>query len=416
MVIGAVVVFLIALILSRFINWAIYSWAYYSRKIGPWAPAVEGDTRRWSDHLPIFGWFQLRREVGKTDKHTKRFWLRPLLIELLFPVCITAYYCLYISGFMLPVTLRSPEALASLFVVLHYQFGGHFVLFTLMMIATFIDFDEHSIPDLVTIPGAVIGLVGALFAPGWLPCHATPLVGPTSIIELHVGAPGDWPEVLGTSTGFILGLAILAIWGFALLDRVWITRRGLKKAFQYYFAYLVRRRKIWLTVLIVTWAMMLMTCLAYRYAYDGRWPVLLSSLIGMAAAAGITWGVRVSASVGLGVEALGFGDVTLMAMIGTYIGWQPSLLVFFIAPLVAVLIVLVRWVITRETVTPYGPYLCAATVIILVGWDFIWFNWAAKFFSLGPTIGGIIVACVALMGVMLWIWRLIKQALGIAGH
>jgi prepilin signal peptidase PulO-like enzyme (type II secretory pathway) len=142
-----------------------------------------------------------------------------------------------------------------------------------------------------------------------------------------------------------------------------------------------------------------------------RWNLLLSSLLGLAFAGGVTWAVRISASYGFGAEALGFGDVTLMAMIGAFIGWQPSLLVFFLAPMLALLFVVVRWIITRDTATPYGPYLCAAVVVLLVYWDGLWTNWAAPMFALGVAsilIG--LVACVALIGVMLWTWQLIKRA------
>ena len=114
---------------------------------------------------------------------------------------------------------------------------------------------------------------------------------------------------------------------------------------------------------------------------------MLSSLFGLAFAGGVTWGVRLSASAGLGVEALGFGDVTLMAMIGTYLGWQPSLLVFFIAPLVAILFVLLH-VITGDTATPYGPYLCAAAAIVLVYWHELWTEWAARMFTFGACDSG----------------------------
>jgi len=295
---------------------------------------------------------------------------------------------------------------------LQWQFSGHFILFVLMTIATFIDFDEHSIPDYVTIPGAIIGVMGAAFASAWLPF--SPVLPPPGALELHAALPVAWPPIFNGIVGLWIGLGILALWGFALLERRWITRRGYTKAFEYFFAKLFRRKSIWITVLASMLFMMSVTVYVYFNA-PGRWSLLLSSLLGMAFAAGITWGVRISASVGLGVEALGFGDVTLMAMIGTYIGWQPSLLVFFLAPLIAILFVLVRWAITGDPLTPYGPYLCAATVAVLVFWNEVWFGWAAPLFVIGPDmIVGIVAACVALMGVMLWIWRLIKQALGFA--
>jgi prepilin signal peptidase PulO-like enzyme (type II secretory pathway) len=303
---------------------------------------------------------------------------------------------------------------------LYWQFLAHFVLFTLMLVATFIDFDEQSIPDFVTVPGTAIGLLGASLAPAWLPYHQPLPSGrpPATLQELHAAIPESWPTWMNGIYGLGCGLLIILIWGFALLDRRWIARRGFGKAIRYFFARMLRSHLLLLAVSGVTicLALWITICWWFLNGPEGRWPYLLSSLFGLAFAGGVTWAVRLSASAGLGVEALGFGDVTLMAMIGTYLGWQPSLLVFFIAPLVAILFVLLRAVITGDTATPYGPYLCAAAAIVLVYWHELWTEWAARMFTLGPVILGIIVACIALMGVMLWIWRLIKQALGLAGH
>ncbi len=400
---------LLALAAARFINWAITNWAYYHRPLGPWAAAPKGyPPRHARDHWPIVGWWRLRREAPALGRW---FWVRPLLIELCFPLLMMAYYQFYISGGTLPVgqVAQVPP------LELHWQFAAHFILFVLMMIATFIDFDEQSIPDYVTIPGTVVGLLGAALAPAWLPFHQAPLV----VEELHANVPEAWPTFLNGPWGLAIGLAILLVWGFALLDRRWVGRRGLSKGVQYFVARMFRHPRLWKIVFTVTLGLAVGVALVWGSGHfnPGRWTYLLSSLLGLAFAGGVTWGVRLSASWGLQVEALGFGDVTLMAMIGTYIGWQPSLLVFFIAPLVAIVFVLVRWLITRDSATPYGPYLCAATVLVLVYWDGLWTRWAAGMFALGPAlIMGIVVSCVVLMGAMLWIWRLIKQALGIAGH
>ena len=44
------------------------------------------------------------------------------------------------------------------------RYLSHIVLISLLAIASFIDFDEQTIPDLVTIPGTVVGLLLAAFA------------------------------------------------------------------------------------------------------------------------------------------------------------------------------------------------------------------------------------------------------------
>ncbi len=350
------------------------------------------------------GWLQLRRE---SKQHGRWYWVRPLLIEVFFPVALAWYYHFYVTGGALP----NRAAVLALQPQMHWQFVGHFVLFALMAIATFIDFDEQSIPDYVTMPGTIIGIVGAAFAPAWLPFNITKL----GTSELNAATPAAWPNWLNGGWGLAIALAILLVWGFALLERRVILRRGIAKGIQYFFARMFRHPLLWKVIVGVTASLMLFVAVCWQLQL-GRWEFLLSSLLGLAFAGGVTWGVRLSASYGLGVEALGFGDVTLMAMIGTYIGWQPSLLVFFIAPLVAILFVIARTLITGDSLTPYGPYLCAATVLLLVYWNALWTGWAAPVFELGALILGIVVACVFMMGALLWIWRLIKTGLGIGGY
>ena len=340
--------------------------------------------------------------------HGRWYWVRPLLIELIFPVAMAWYFHFYVSG--QAIALR-PAALA-LAPEMHWQFVGHFVLFALMGIATFIDFDEKSIPDYVTLPGTMIGIVGAALASAWLPFHLAGM----GVVELDAAVPAAWPSWMDGPWGLAIAVTIVCVWGFALLDRRVILRRGPKKAVQYFFARMFRHRGLWMTVFGATACMIAFVVVNWTLA-NPRWQLLLSSLLGLAFAGGLTWAVRISASLGLGVEALGFGDVTLMAMIGTYIGWQPSLLVFFIAPMVAIAFVLIRALLTGDTSTPYGPYLCMATLLLLVFWDALWTGWAAPVFSIAPIILSIVLGCVFLMGALLWIWQLIKRALGINfGH
>ena len=143
---------------ARFANWAIYTWAYHRRRLGPWSPApAKSPPRSWRDHLPVVGWFELRRE---STAHGRRYWIRPLLIELLLPVALGWYYHFYVSGGSLP----AGQAIKGLEPELHWQFSAHFVLVVLMCVATFIDFDEQSIPDAITVSGTVLGLFGAALA------------------------------------------------------------------------------------------------------------------------------------------------------------------------------------------------------------------------------------------------------------
>lgn len=71
-------------------------------------------------------------------------------------------------------------------------------------------------------------------------------------------------------------------------------------------------------------------------------------------------------------ESMGGGDVKLLAMIGTFLGWEKVLLTFFTAPLLALPFALYsRWV-KNEAVVPYGPFLSLAALLYLLWGDWIW--------------------------------------------
>ena len=125
---------------------------------------------------------------------------------------------------------------------------------------------------------------------------------------------------------------------------------------------------------------------------------------------GLIWGVRIVGGQALRVEAMGFGDVTLMAMIGAFLGWQAAFLIFFLAPFTALLIATAQWVLTGQRHIAFGPYLCFATLIVMLGWNAVWTEWASPMFSLGWFIPIMLVCCLVLMGGMLWLWRLVRDA------
>ena len=96
------------------------------------------------------------------------------------------------------------------------------------------------------------------------------------------------------------------------------------------------------------------------------------SLAGLATGAGLTWIVRWMSAAILGRQALGFGDVTLMAMIGSFLGWQPTVCVFLLAPLCGMILALATWIFTGRNFVPYGPYLGAGALVVLFTWRWIW--------------------------------------------
>ncbi len=57
-------------------------------------------------------------------------------------------------------------------------------------------------------------------------------------------------------------------------------------------------------------------------------------MLGLGVGAGLTFGIRQVFSILFRREAMGLGDVTLMGMIGAYLGWQAAVLTFFLGAFV----------------------------------------------------------------------------------
>ncbi|GAB4161450.1 MAG: A24 family peptidase [Planctomycetota bacterium] len=94
---------------------------------------------------------------------------------------------------------------------------------------------------------------------------------------------------------------------------------------------------------------------------------LLSSLLGLLAGFALVFAIRAGAGRVFGREAMGFGDVKFLAMIGAFTGWQAALLAFFLACLSGAVIGLVHRVLTRDSMIPFGPFLALGALCSLMG-------------------------------------------------
>ena len=101
-----------------------------------------------------------------------------------------------------------------------------------------------------------------------------------------------------------------------------------------------------------------------------------------------------------------------MAAIGSFLGWQQALTIFFIAPLVAVIFALANWFLHRERELPYGPFLAIGTLVFLYSFKHIWPNLEATF-GWGPFFIVMLVAGGAMFIPLLSLARLVRRLLGI---
>lgn len=397
-------------------NLVIYTFAYFNpRPISPWVqPPDQAPPRRPTDRLPVVGWLGLRREVSI---HGRGFWIRPLLIELAMAVGLPALYWFETqAGGLLPPVAHVPAFLALFEPSGTNIFFAHAILVTLMVAATFIDFDEKTIPDVITIPGTLMALLIASvtvahFMPTTLPIGGVAAnVVPTTFNSPWFAPPAKW----STTSGLWTALAIWSGWCFALADRRWsgviLRRRGLVRAIEHFFNGLFHYG-FWKVLAVMWFAGAIAISVVWNLGGE-RWIGLLSALSGLAVGGGVVWAIRIVATWALNMEAMGFGDVTLMAMIGAFIGWQGAIIAFFMSPFAAIVIVLVRYIITRDAYTPFGPYLCAGTMLTILFWDRLYNDWlATNLKMIGPMLLWLCLTMLGLMAFMLFVWRHIKMAL-----
>jgi len=370
--------------LGSLVNLAVYRLGWRRRAISPWSrPDTAAPPRRPFDRVPIFGWLTLRREAAL---HGAGFWVRPMIVELALGLGLAALYQWEIGCLGL----------------LHCQYFAHVTLITLMLAASLIDVDERTIPDAITVPGAVLGLLLATLCPWSL--LPDPVRG-----SLLLTAPNAWPTWLDgfpSKASLAIALACFVAWCAALAPRTWYARHGWRRALGLSVARLVRSRATYGLILLA--ALGSAAAVAVWLRGGPSWQGLLTALVGLAAGGGLIWLVRMIGGAALGREAMGFGDVTLMAMIGAFLGWQTCLIIFFLAPLAGLVLGIAQLILRRGSEIPYGPFLCLGALTAIVAWAPIW-QCLSVFFLLGWLVPLTMLGCLLLMGLMLLGWKVVKE-------
>jgi leader peptidase (prepilin peptidase) / N-methyltransferase len=302
----------------------------------------------------------------------------------------------------------------------------HLLLFVLMAIATFIDIDEQTVPDAITVPGTLAALaIAALCSASTLPAIFMDVNQPlnaerTRWEQLVDPLRFDYPDMqvagaqaqelvpsgLSGAGTLAIGLAIFSLWCFALLPRSWRLGVGVQKAWRVMWRRIAARDE-WKWVLPMAVVGTVGIVFAWRHG-GAAWHGLFSALVGMAVGGGMIWAIRIIGAAALKREAMGFGDVTLMAMIGAFIGWQPVILVFFLAPFAGAVVGISQVVMNRDNVIPYGPYLSLATFVVIIFWSPIW-NHASDYFAIPWLIPSAILVCLPMLAVLLFVWAKIKR-------
>jgi leader peptidase (prepilin peptidase)/N-methyltransferase len=118
--------------------------------------------------------------------------------------------------------------------------------------------------------------------------------------------------------------------------------------------------------------------------YEQGYPPLLvqglaGSMLGYLVGGGLIWAIRIFGTLGFGKEAMGLGDVHLLAGVGAVVGWWDPILIFFIAPFSGLLwaagSAILEKIGKKQSEIPYGPHLAVATLLVVFlqpGIQWVW--------------------------------------------
>ena len=306
-----------------------------------------------------------------------------------------------VRGGQLPAGLPA-NALAAVAVDLPPRYLAHVLLFWLLAAATWIDARQRVIPDWITLPGALAGLLSAW---SW----------PKTLLPIMVERPRSFaaPSLQGdvlawyggldagagdpfTAAPRVAGLG-LAIGIFGLWWAVCTEAAPGERAFGRFSA---RNALLGTGLLALT---------AAWWVGTDRFEALQTGLVGLAVSGGLVWTTRAGASHALGREAMGLGDVTLMAMVGAWLGWQACVLTFFLAAFIGLGHGVVQYLRHRENELPFGPSLCLAAAVVVIAWQPLWWTGAVHFEQPGQLMV-VVTSVVVLTAITLFVWRSLRGA------
>jgi leader peptidase (prepilin peptidase)/N-methyltransferase len=234
-------------------------------------------------------------------------------------------------------------------------FGFHAVLACYLIVATFCDLDHREIPLTITVPGTVLGLIGAVLWP-W-PWPWSP--------EAAAIAPRPPGLLFGPNLDLKMGLYPWPVWA-PLPD--------------------------WLPA--------------------GSWQLgLATGVAGLLVGTLMLRTIRALFGMGLGVEALGLGDADLMMMAGSFLGWQPVVVAFFIGVFAGLFFGIGQLILRGDNALPFGPALAIGIVVVMLYWHNIGPDFELLFFN-GYILVALVIASCVLMLLASYLLRLLRLMRG----
>ncbi|HEY5742917.1 MAG TPA: prepilin peptidase [Terrimicrobiaceae bacterium] len=298
----------------------------------------------WQDNVPLMSWFLLR---GKCSACGERISVRYPLVELLSSLLFVAAWL----RFDFPLTV------------------AYWVLLALLIAATFIDIEHFIIPDEITIGGTAAGLFLSALFPKLMRASS------------HV-------EALCFSFGAaVLGFGLL--WLIVELGKLAFGTKRHRFAKDEPFAFRGEGEAVTLQIgeETLSWEEifsresdeLVLECASANIA--GEKPILRfrhdkmiveDQETPLGDIKTITGTLR---AVTIPREAMGFGDVKLVAAIGAFLGWKAVLFTVAAASMIGCAAALAGILLARDRSgarVPFGPFLALGAIIWIFGGEELW--------------------------------------------
>lgn len=298
----------------------------------------------WYQNLPMISWLLLR---GKCAKCGQPISFRYFGVELLTALCFLAVWrkCWNLDQW-----------------ILAFPF---WILMSLLIVATFIDFDHFIIPDEITWGGVGAGVVLSFLIP--------PMMGESS----HLWS-GFW-SIIGAAIGYF------TLWGVVELGKLAFgkKRHDLSPAESFSWKRdgddadlkVGEESMRWSDVFSRETDRLLIECSKAEVAGVTHGEVELTFYYNRLIVAGETYELDkldslsgVAKAIVIPREAMGFGDVKFIAAIGAFLGWKAVFFTIMAASIIGAILGVLAIVLRRREWSakiPFGPYLALGAVLWL---------------------------------------------------
>ncbi|MHC5026693.1 MAG: prepilin peptidase [Planctomycetota bacterium] len=335
--------------------------------------------RFFRENLPIIGWFLIRGRCRTCKARVSPIYMFvELLVALIF---LGLYLALYAAGRGTPwiSDIGGPWWVFNQFYTTWPMFFALAFLLAGLVSMTMIDARTCTIPIQIPVFVTVTAFVAAAIQ-AYLPYRPR--------------FDQAWPI---PSVGWQGSIAAFAAMGGVLFSCLLLRTGKLRYSFADYHEYVDEnetigdyphgRREMALEIVFLLPCIVLGCAgwyVAGALAPAGEPPAVVvavgSSVMGYLVGGALIWGIRIFGTLVFGKEAMGLGDVHLLAAVGAVLGWFEPILVFFIAPFFGIAWAMVSallgsFVKTLRREMPYGPHLALATFVVIAcrpGLEYVW--------------------------------------------